>query len=588
MTVLSQIFRTAAKELDEGLQEALSQAQPLKLAEVRRRFGEVGDYDMGWRATLPTSGAPVFILKPATYPERLIDVYVGHKSLLGRSLHITRSGQLCLGPPNAQHYAVNHLAASLERIEKADYLLSRDPKDFPEEEWRREIQAYWSHSSSGLITSLLSPNEPSRLLSAVFTNGYCYVADNESDLRTWLTRKNGQTRRIKFTSGALIWLDRPLNQSQTPKCYSDLLKLAPEAATLLEQLPKGRDDQSAVIIGFEEEGQPVLLGVALKPHLVPRGSSRIRQPVNQASREFRLRGEISQKITRCLVRRADSAWLTFRGGRAVAPTNIGGRERRVAILGCGSLGSGVAEVLAKSGVGHLTLVDPERLSYDNVARHALGIQWVGENKANALRTQIQRALPHISCTAIGGSWSKLDEKLASFDLIISTMALWQENLLLNRVSIHDSIRPIIYAWLEPHAMAAHAVCIRHSRACLECGFTPEGKPRLVATQWAEPTWRHEAGCGGVFQPYGALDLLPAHYLVAELALELLAGRVSTTLRRSWIGDSQRVSILGGRWSEEWEEVEPIGQGNQRLELPWKKDPSCPACGRKPALTRVAC
>lgn len=63
-------------------------------------------------------------------------------------------------------------------------------------------------------------------------------------------------------------------------------------------------------------------------------------------------------------------------------------DSRVLISGCGSVGSLVALELARAGVGHFLLVDPETLSYENLCRHQCGRSDVGKFKAHALRERI--------------------------------------------------------------------------------------------------------------------------------------------------------------------------------------------------------
>lgn len=63
-------------------------------------------------------------------------------------------------------------------------------------------------------------------------------------------------------------------------------------------------------------------------------------------------------------------------------------NKRVVILGCGSVGSLVAMELARSGVGHFFLVDADIIEYHNICRHQCGIEDVGDLKVNALERKI--------------------------------------------------------------------------------------------------------------------------------------------------------------------------------------------------------
>lgn len=57
---------------------------------------------------------------------------------------------------------------------------------------------------------------------------------------------------------------------------------------------------------------------------------------------------------------------------------------KTSIIGCGSLGSSIADMMCKDGMRELSLVDPELLSPHNVARHVLGKGHVGKPKSLAL------------------------------------------------------------------------------------------------------------------------------------------------------------------------------------------------------------
>ena len=57
-------------------------------------------------------------------------------------------------------------------------------------------------------------------------------------------------------------------------------------------------------------------------------------------------------------------------------------EKKVVVLGCGSVGSLIAMELARSGVGNFLLVDADTLEYHNLCRHQCGIEDVGDLKVN--------------------------------------------------------------------------------------------------------------------------------------------------------------------------------------------------------------
>ena len=68
---------------------------------------------------------------------------------------------------------------------------------------------------------------------------------------------------------------------------------------------------------------------------------------------------------------------------------------RVAIAGLGGLGSNVAFALARIGVGHLHLIDFDRVDLTNLNRQQYFLEHVGMYKTNALREQLLRINPYL-------------------------------------------------------------------------------------------------------------------------------------------------------------------------------------------------
>ena len=77
-------------------------------------------------------------------------------------------------------------------------------------------------------------------------------------------------------------------------------------------------------------------------------------------------------------------------------------QKRVVILGCGSVGSLVAMELARSGVGHFCLMDADIIEYHNICRHQCGLEDVGDLKVNALERKILNINPRAEVVKFGG------------------------------------------------------------------------------------------------------------------------------------------------------------------------------------------
>ncbi len=93
--------------------------------------------------------------------------------------------------------------------------------------------------------------------------------------------------------------------------------------------------------------------------------------------------------------------LTWLNGESWSPEVLGVRGRlsaalrgtRFTLVGAGSLGSGVAELLVRGGVWDVHIVDPERLTAGNLVRHSLSVEDIGQHKAERLAQRLNRLSP---------------------------------------------------------------------------------------------------------------------------------------------------------------------------------------------------
>ena len=76
-------------------------------------------------------------------------------------------------------------------------------------------------------------------------------------------------------------------------------------------------------------------------------------------------------------------------------------QARVGVVGLGGLGGTVAEVLARMGVGRLTLVDGDRFEDSNLNRQLLStVAGLGQLKSEAARARVGRINPSVDVTAL--------------------------------------------------------------------------------------------------------------------------------------------------------------------------------------------
>ncbi|MCI5726640.1 MAG: sulfur carrier protein ThiS adenylyltransferase ThiF [Clostridium sp.] len=74
------------------------------------------------------------------------------------------------------------------------------------------------------------------------------------------------------------------------------------------------------------------------------------------------------------------------------------KSAKVAIAGLGGLGSNVAVMLARSGIGHLHLVDFDVVDVTNLNRQVYNIEHIGISKPEALKDIISKINPYLKIT----------------------------------------------------------------------------------------------------------------------------------------------------------------------------------------------
>lgn len=98
------------------------------------------------------------------------------------------------------------------------------------------------------------------------------------------------------------------------------------------------------------------------------------------------------------------------------------RSQKCAIIGCGALGSAIADLLVRGGVSRLVLIDPDRLGLENLVRHRLYGDDVGRLKAPALREKLITAAPfceiEVAPEALPSESAKFFSMLDTVDVVI--------------------------------------------------------------------------------------------------------------------------------------------------------------------------
>ena len=90
---------------------------------------------------------------------------------------------------------------------------------------------------------------------------------------------------------------------------------------------------------------------------------------------------------------------------------------RVAVCGLGGLGSNIAIALARAGVGHLHLIDFDRVDLTNLNRQQYAVGQLGQYKTDALRETLSLVSPYcdVTCDTIQVTKENLPDLLKTED-----------------------------------------------------------------------------------------------------------------------------------------------------------------------------
>ena len=145
----------------------------------------------------------------------------------------------------------------------------------------------------------------------------------------------------------------------------------------------------------------------------------------------------------------------------------------VLIVGCGGIGCTSAELLARAGVGQITLIDADTIEISNLQRQ---IAYVEENigfyKSEILAKRLKQINPHIRIESYS---SKLDESnaeqlISTQDLVLDGCDNFTTRYLVNQICTQLNV-PLISA--SAIGFQGQLFMVEGDSACYECLFPKE-------------------------------------------------------------------------------------------------------------------
>jgi hypothetical protein len=156
------------------------------------------------------------------------------------------------------------------------------------------------------------------------------------------------------------------------------------------------------------------------------------------------------------------------------------KQKHLVVVGAGSVGSALALMAARAGVGRFTLIDVDTLAPENVARHFSDLGAIGRPKVEAVADLIRRVNPDAEVTAVAEDFRNMDRARITLDadtLLVGATDSFECQSLVNLLSLNTDT-PALYVgcWGEA-TMGEIFYVVPGKTPCFECyaGFRRESE-----------------------------------------------------------------------------------------------------------------
>ncbi|WP_338563058.1 ThiF family adenylyltransferase [Erwinia sp. E_sp_B04_7] len=498
-----------------------------------RDFAFVGKTDDGWfrlRGQLTPSAYKGYLCELQLDPSfldfpriRLLEI---PPELPATVPHLGADGGLCyIAKGTVVLDIFDPIGQSLACLERAAIVLGQILNGQLVEDLAEEFFAYWQGLFCFVDMQSKDFGQHSCLVAQANESSFYFVTDNKvrttgklKSLGYQVTNKTVLTYRVKTKAQP-----RPLTSRWPPETVGDILEWQSILDTqcrrkIHERIKDGERTKANGCLIFIES--PLMTyGFAVlydRQHLV-----RKKKHVDRRDLSYRL------KVMPISVARIDDDYLAKRN----IPNSKTLAGKNIAVVGCGTIGGYLADMLVKAGAGtlggKLTLVDYECLLPQNIGRHRLGFPDLLSNKAEAMSKELRRLAPSTKIRALPVDVRRA--QLGKPDLLID--ATGEESLGHWLCGHYPLPTPMLSVWVEGPGTAVRSLLrTTTSGACYRCLWHSSKRGELRSTIEPLPFILSGHGCEGLYVPFPASVSVHAASLGAEMVLDWINGICSPALR----------------------------------------------------------
>lgn len=412
-------------------------------------------------------------------------------------------------------------------LEKSLEVLSKGINKQNLNEYIEEFDSYWLQESMGdIFLSLVEPSEKIKKIYLLpcdlkLQNRCGIFADKKVEAIKWIQNLGEKYDEEEIIETLYVPLKKPMLYP-FPKNNKEIYRVLkenglPNLKEYFAYLNKG-DRPSKVLFSIEVEG---IYTWGIWEHIEPfkwntllyKGRKRGQRNLNGFRNKTRnglleiIRDFPDLEINKFYVEDVRATRLKTRGGDG----DLKNSERKVAVIGCGAVGSHLIQGLFDIGIQHVLLIDYDSLSFENINRHICGASEVGMKKTEAIKSKLRRHHPtseiHVCSEDITAFLTLYPEGLNSYDLIISAISNTPIEQRINELQLKGIITPpVLNVWVEPYMAAGHALWIEPTKGVNISTLFKKGKYKYQVLKNGSKYTKKELGCSTSYVPYGALEL----------------------------------------------------------------------------------
>lgn len=518
----------------------------------------------------------IIIGVPNNWQFELVDLFL--KSYVGKFIpHVERDGKICLFEKEGILIDLDLNGILIQSLYRAREILLAGKYDTNKSEFIDEFELYWLQLPEHREAKLVVPEENDCLIiksvqeqikqrkkekqASLYSrkhNALIYAGKDMESLKCWKFKAPCAVNSAYFVINSKVVIYPPdIRNPLSINYLNNLLSMITNEDIIRMWNKVGREKMLFFKIN-QPNGSENYIGFSLDEGVI------------QTKEEHIYIANIKH-LYPIAVRRVDTNHLMKR----TIENDFSVMNKKLLVIGCGSIGGYIISELCKTGFKNITIIDDDILTEENIYRHILGMEYVGDYKSIAMKKYQDRNILGNSIVSLEAKIEDAVEDgsivLEDYDLIISATGNHNINRWINRyVYVNKIIVPIIYAWNEIYGIGNHVGYFKYgNEGCYECLFgrdedTNEIYDRSAYCGKGQKIVKNY-GCGKSFIPYGNIISQKTTIIVIEVLKEVLNGEVNKNFLVSVKGNDSTLSKMNletsGRYKKQKDPVRRL-TGNQ--------------------------